>query len=133
MFGLSKVKFFVLLAIIVVVAASASAFAAENTVGPSTAGEGDADITGYTIDDVEYTFNALDPTMIDAIDFSVTPDEGGAAASYVTAKVKSNWYGCSQVGVTNIWTCDTDATPGPQLMAADAENLDVVASANKHS
>ena len=120
-------NFKVLFVIIVVVILSAAtyAFAAENTVPDTKAGDGTGTVSGYTVTDVVYTLTATTPTTLDSVSF----DLGAAAA---TGNVKAQlvattgtWYTCTQVGVTTVWTCDTTG-----LTASSIDQLRVVAASN---
>lgn len=59
---------------ILVVAASAYAFAAANTVPDSNVGYGDSTVSGYTVSDIVYNYNATAPTTLDSIAFVLTSD-----------------------------------------------------------
>ena len=110
MFRNFKVLLIVFVAI--VIAGSAYAFAGTNTVTTATkAGEGSAVVSGYTITDVVYTFNATDPTMIDTVTLTTS-----ALATVVKVKLVAEggaWYGCTEVALSNglDWTCNTSAAP----------------------
>lgn len=115
---------FVLL-IIAAVSVAAYAFAAANTVPDTKAGDGSGTVSGYTVTSVVYTLNGTDPSTLDSVEF----DLGAAAA---TGKVKvqlvattGNWYTCTQVGVTTVWTCSTTG-----LDVSTIDQLRVVAASN---
>ena len=118
-----KVLFVVI--VVVILSAATYAFAAENTVPDTKAGDGTGTVSGYTVTDVVYTLTATTPTTLDSVSF----DLGAAAA---TGKVKAQlvattgtWYTCTQVGVTTVWTCDTTG-----LTASSIDQLRVVAASN---
>lgn len=48
-------------------------FAAANAVPASTAGDGNAAITGYAVTNVHYTLNGGNPSTIDNVTFTLTP------------------------------------------------------------
>lgn len=111
--------------VVIVIASSAYAFAAANTVPDTKAGDGLGTVSGYTVTGIVYTLNATDPSTLDSVAF----DLGAAAA---TGKVKAQlvattgtWYTCTQVGVTTVWTCSTTG-----LTASSVNQLRVVASSN---
>lgn len=111
--------------VVIVIATSAYAFAAANTVPTTKAGDGVGTVSGYTVTGVVYTLNATDPSTLDSVAFDL-----GAAAG--TGKVKAQlvattgtWYSCTQVGVTTVWTCITTG-----LTASSVDQLRVVASSN---
>jgi hypothetical protein len=111
-----KVLLVVLVAI--VLAASAYAFAASNTVNTPKAGEGFSLISGYTVD-VAYNLNASDPTLLDSVDLTLN-----AAATDVKIKLvaaSSTWIDCSGSGTA--WTCNTT---GQTISGID--RIDVVAT-----
>jgi hypothetical protein len=107
-------SFKVLLAVfaVIVIAGSAYAFAGANTVTtPSKAGEGSATISGYTITNILYTFNATDPTKINKVTLTTS-----ALATVVKIKLVADtggtWYACTDTASAGLsWTCDTSAAP----------------------
>jgi hypothetical protein len=110
-------SFKVLLAVfaVIVIAGSAYAFAGANTVTtPSKAGEGSATISGYTITNILYTFNATDPTKIDKVTLTTS-----AHATFVKIKLVADtgtWFTCADTDLVEpydgtSWTCNTSAAP----------------------
>jgi hypothetical protein len=125
MFGLSRVKLFVLLAIIVVVVASASAFAASNTVTEHSAGAGKATVSGYTVSLLKYNLDTADPTQIDSVEFKLDKDDAVKGKDAVWANVQldsvgKTWYSC--VLTDSLFTCDA-----PVAMSTTDE-LNIIAS-----
>lgn len=117
-----KVLFVVLVA--TMLAVSAYAFAAANTVPTTKAGDGAGTISGYTVSNVVYNLNASDPSLLDSVDLTLD-----AAAVNVTIKLVaagSTWYDCTVVSGNN-WTCDTSS---PAQTVASMDELEVVASSN---
>lgn len=115
-----------LLPLFVLLAGAIYGFAAANTVPESGAGDGEGDISGYTASDITYTLNATDPTMIDAVSFSLAPSAGADDPVTVKAKLVSSsttWFDCSLSGAT--WTCDTSAG---SVTVLSADELRVVAA-----
>lgn len=115
-------KRFVLAALVSgVVASSAYAYTASNTVPVSSAGSGSGAISGYTATNVSYTLNTSNPQNIDAVTFTISP------TTTTTVKVQlvggGSWYSCSNSGGSV--TC---ATTSPQATAATANQLTVVAT-----
>lgn len=105
-----------------VLAAGAYAYTAQNTVPDTRAGDGAGTITGYDVTGVEYTLNATDPSVIDAVSFTTD-----APATTVKAKVVSaetSYADCTSADDTT-WTCDLTAT-SPAVAAAD--ELTVIAT-----
>lgn len=99
-----------------ILAAVAYGFAASNTVPVSGAGDGDGTISGYTIGAVQYTLDS-DPTLIDEVSFTVTPNGGAGAATVVKVSLVSGggFFDCTLAG--NTATCDIAG--GVSVLAAD--------------
>src|SRR4051794_18505747 len=79
---LLRIRFVVILALALILAAVAYGFAAANTVPTSNAGDGSATISGYTITAVHYALNATNPANLDSVSFTIAPavPAGGAVA-----------------------------------------------------
>lgn len=108
--------------VVIVIASSAYAFAAANTVPDTKAGDGAGAISGYTVSAVVYNLNASDPSSLDSVDFTLD-----AAATNVQIKLVaagSTWYDCVVVTGNN-WTC---TTTGATVSSMD--ELTVVATSN---
>lgn len=117
-----RTKRFALAALIAgVVASSAYAFTATNTVPASNAGSGSGAISGYTATNVSYTLNASNPQNIDAVTFTISPTT--TATVKVQLAAAGSWYSC-----TNTAGSVSCATTSPQATAAAATQLTVVAS-----
>ena len=117
-----KVLFVLLVAI--VLAVSAYAFAAANTVPTTKAGTGAGAISGYTVSNVVYNLNTSDPTQLDSVDLTLD-----AAATNVQIKLVaagSTWYDCTNTS-GNVWNCDTTT---PAQTVASMDELEVVANSN---
>ena len=119
-----KVRYLAVLALVLIMAASAYAFAAANIVPESGAGDGNNTISGYTVTNVSYTLNATTPSNIDSVKFNIAPTASAQAPTTVKAKLvtSGSWFSCSQVSGTQ-WSC---AVSGVTALAAD--NLQVVAA-----
>jgi len=134
----------VLLAGVAVAAAAAatSAFTASNTVVPSVAGYGQAEVTGATVTNVHYVVNDDDGDVVDAVEFTTTTDITGAvstmslrtgATAGVGGTVVGDPYACTVKDAwdaldptpTVVLTCDTSATP-LSFTAFNAVGLTVV-------
>ena len=121
---LRNLKVLSVVMVAILLAASAYAFAAANTVPTTKAGAGAGAISGYTVSNVVYNLNAADPTLLDSVDLSLD-----AAATNVQIKLVaagSTWYDCTN-GSGNDWSCDT-TTPAQTVAAMD--ELEVVANSN---
>jgi hypothetical protein len=122
MFNSRMSKLFIVLIVVLVFATATYAFAATNTVPPTTAGEGAGAISGYTVSAIAYNLNATTPSNIDTVTFTLS-----AAATTVKASLTGaagTFYNCTVVSGNN-WSCNTaGATVGP------ATNLDIIAKDN---
>jgi hypothetical protein len=113
-----------------VVAGSAYAFTAANTVPSSTAGAGASTVSGYTVTGLHYALDATTPANIDSLTFTVSPviPSSGTGKVIVSAALSTG-------GPTN-YNCTTDttgatvtcATTSPQLTAALLTGVTVVAA-----
>ncbi len=91
----------------------------------TTAGEGSAAVSGYTITNIAYSLNGTTPSNIDAVTFTATADNGSAATALSTIKVEfdsgSGYYDCTRTGgvapAHNI-SCNTTT---PQLTVANTD------------
>jgi len=119
---LLRLKNFVLVVPVLILAASMYAFAAANTVPTSKAGDGAGAVSGYTVSNITYFTEDgdSDPATLDRIDFDLD-----AAAN--TTKVKpdqssSTWFGCTNPSGTS-WSCTITSTN-----TADVDEIRVVAT-----
>ena len=108
--------------VIVIVSASAYAFAAQNTVADSAAGYKANVIPGYTVTNIAYDLDATDPTLVDAITFAVAPSSGTVVAGAVKV----------QTATSGSWpTCTLVAGTAPSMTATctftDLELIDLTA------
>jgi hypothetical protein len=123
-----KVRYLAVVLLVLIVAASAYAFAAANVVPESGAGDGAATVSGYTVTGVTYTLNTADPSKIDAVKFDIAPTAGAAAPTTVKIQLitSGTWFGCT-VGTPappkTPWTCSVTA-----VTASAANNLRIVAA-----
>jgi hypothetical protein len=125
-----KGKFAIAFVAMFVVAGSAYAFTAANTVPNSTAGAGASTVSGYTVSGLHYALNATTPANIDSLTFTVSPviPSSGSGRVIVQAALSTG-------GPTN-YTCTTDTTGAtvtcptttPQLTAALLTGVTVVAA-----
>jgi len=122
MFSSRTIKVAVVALFIAILAGTAYAFAASNTVPDTKAGDGQGTVSGYTITAVAYTLNATDPSSLDKVTFDV-----GAAAVTVKAQLVATtgtWYACTK-GTGTTWSCDTTG-----LTVSSIDQLRVVAASN---
>lgn len=120
-----NVRNFVAVVVTLIFVVSGQAFAAQNVVPTSAAGDGDADISGYTISNVKYTLDTTNPANLSKVAFSIAPTAGGAVPTTVRAKVvsSSTTYATCAVTTGTNWEC---ALSGATAAAAD--ELRVIAS-----
>ncbi len=97
-------KVLITVLVILVLAGGAYAFAASNTVPDSSAGYAGKTVAGYTIDVLKYDLNVDNPTSVDAITFTITPDGVNAVAAS-TVKIQT-----STVALHDSWTTCTFTT-----------------------
>jgi hypothetical protein len=105
-----------------ILASSAYAFTATNTVPATQAGSGSGTISGYTATAVTYTLNATTPTNIDAVAFTIAPTT--TATVKVQLAAAGTWYACTNA--SGSVTCNT--TVGTQATVVGATTLSVVAA-----
>ena len=113
--------------LLAIMAGTAYAFNATNTVNQSAAGDGKATIGGYTVGAITYAIDASSPQNLDSVSFSLTPSIAGAPVA-TTVRVSlvggTDWLAfgnCIIAGGT--WTC---TTAGTTVVAATS--LEVVAT-----
>ncbi len=107
-------------AVSLVLATAAFAFAASNTVPTTTSGDGANTISGYTITSVSYGLDTTNPGNIDTVTFTISPT--AAATVKIQLVTGGTWYSCT-VGSAGAVTCTTTGAT-----VAAANNLRVVAS-----
>jgi hypothetical protein len=102
-----------------IVAASGFAFAAQNTVAGSRAGDGAGNVSGYNVTAISWDLNDADPQAIDDVTFTLD-----AAANEVRVRVRESVDGWSG------WTAPGDCTGGPaytcNLTGLNLETVEVV-------
>lgn len=83
MFRFNSSKLFIIALIIMILATSAYAFAANLTItGTANAGEGSTTINGYTVSGVTYTYSTDDPSVISFVDFTISPAATKAGVAF---------------------------------------------------
>jgi hypothetical protein len=128
MFRNFKVLFGLLAAL--VIAGGAYAFAAANTVPDSAAGYKANVVPAYTVSGIVYDLDATDPTLVDAITFSISPSSGTVVAAIVKAQTETggSWTDCDLVAgeaPAKTVTCTYGS-----LELADVTALNIVASSS---
>ena len=123
-------NFKVLLSVLVVlvIAGSAYAFAAANTIEASSVGSGTSTVSGYVVSNVEYNFAAGDPTEVTSIEFDLDKAAGTVKiqldSTAVTGDTDWDWAPCT------ISTLHVTCTPSATLLTSAIKNLNVAASSN---
>lgn len=112
MFDVRPFKMFVVLLMVLAFATAAFAFAANNSVPPSYAGEGSSITSGYTVTNVVYNLNTTTPSNVDSVSFTLN-----AAASTVKVRLVTtgSYYSCTNPSGFN-WNCGTS---GVTVLAAN--------------
>jgi hypothetical protein len=123
-----NLKVLLIALMVIAIAGSAYAFAAANTVPATTAGSGASAVGGYTVSNVVYDLDATDPTIVDAITFSISPDTGSekAVAVLVQTAAAGGWLSCTLADGT-LPAVDVTCTYGA-LLLEDVTALNVVAN-----
>lgn len=108
-----RLRYLVILALLVGGLSVGFAAAAQNTVESSSAGDGFAEISGFDITAVKYSLNEKNPQNIDSVSFNVSGGEGKPAT--VKAKLVSSgstWFDCASTNDASpyAFTCATDDT-----------------------
>ena len=123
-----NLKVLLIAVFVLALAGSAYAFAAANTVPDSTAGSGASTVGGYTVSNIVYDLDSADPTVVDAITFSISPDSGSekAVAVFVQTQAAGSWTSCTLADGT-LPAVDVTCTFGA-LALEDVTALNVVAN-----
>jgi hypothetical protein len=121
-------KVLLLALVVIVIAGSAYAFAAANTIPANNVGSGASTVSGYVISNIEYNFAAGDPTQIATIEFDLDKPAGTVKiqldATAVSGDTDWDWTTCA------ISTLHVTCTPGSTLLTADIKDLNIAASTN---
>ncbi len=105
--------------VIVLVAAGALAlatyaFTAANIVPGSQAGDGTGAITGYTVSNIAYQLDSLNPANIESVSFDLNGPAGTVKAKLVAAS--GTFTDCTNTG-GNSWSCNVE--PDPTVLSVD--------------
>jgi hypothetical protein len=121
-------KFLLFVLAILVLAGSAYAFAASNTIEASSVGSGVSTVSGYAVTNVVYNFATNDPTEVTSIEFDLDKAAGTVKiqldATAVTGDTDWDWATCTSSSLHV--TC----TPATTLLTTSIKNLNVAASSN---
>jgi hypothetical protein len=123
-------KLMILFAIVIAIGGGVYVFMSSDTVPTTTAGSGRSAVSGYAVTNLHYTLNAISPTNIDSLTFTISPAVLSTSSSKVTVSTALN------TGGPNTYTCTTDtaglmvtcATTGPQLTADKLTGVTVAAA-----
>lgn len=100
------------------------AFTAANAFpqGGGRAGDGNAAISGYSVTNVKYTLDALDPSKIASYQFDLVDQPATTVKAKILA-AQTTWDACTKATTGNTWTC----TPPLGTTVVSADNLRVIA------
>lgn len=122
-----NIRFLAVLALAFVAATAAYGHAASNSVTSKAAGDGSANISGYTVGGSGYTLNSTNPDKIDIAKFDVT----GSKPATVKLQLVSTgaWFDCTTASTTSpyAYTCGS-ATAPLGVAVSSANQLRVVAA-----
>jgi hypothetical protein len=96
-------KRLVLLGVFGLLAVATYGFAAANTVPASNAGDGQAAISGFTVSNVHYTLDTVNPQNVSEVSFTLSPSLPAGGASRISLDGGTSWLGagaCS--GLTSV-------------------------------
>ena len=115
-------KFGVLFVVLVVliIAATAYAFAASNTVPATKAGAGIGVVSGYTVSGIVYNLDTSDATQLTSVEFDL--DAAATSARIKLVAAGTTWYSCTNV--VNHWTCAVS----PTIDFSTVDELNVIAA-----
>jgi len=107
------------------IATAAYGFAAANTVPATNAGDGSGAVSGYAASNVVYVLESADPTKLDSVTFTLTPQNGGATPGTVKVQLINGgtWYTASNT-TGNDWIVDPAAG---SLSVSAVDTLHIVA------
>ena len=123
-------KILLIVVVVVIVSASAYAFAAANIVPDSAAGYKANVVPGYTVTEIVYDLDAVDPTVVDNITFKIAPTSGTVVAAIVKVQTVTagTWTDCGLVAGTAPSMTVTCAYGALNLI--DVTALNIVASSS---
>ena len=107
MFRFRSSKLFIVVLVVLVIATSAYAFAATNTVPTSRAGEGSGIISGYTVSNIVYTFDTANPSNLTTVTFDL---DNPAATVKVSLTAAGTLQNCTSATPFTHWSCTLTGT-----------------------
>jgi len=102
MFRFRSSKLFLVVLVVLVLATSAYAFAATNTVPASRAGEGSGVISGYAVSNISYAFDTATPSNLTPVAFDLDNPATDVKVSLTAAGTLQN---CTSAVPFTHWTC----------------------------
>ena len=117
---LRKFGFLFVALVAIVIAATAYAFAASNTVPATKAGAGIGVVSGYTVSGIIYHLDTADATQLTSVEFDL--DAAATSARIKLVVADTTWYSCTNV--VNHWTCAVS----PSVAFSTVDELNVVAA-----
>ena len=118
-------------------AVGGAAFTAVNTVPQTSAGEGAATISGFTLTNINYALDPTNPPNVNTVTFTATADNGDGVNTSLLVFIEfvngsGDWYLCGRVGgapPAHDISCDTtpaNANTDVQLTAVAANTFTAV-------
>ncbi len=119
-------KTFISLLVLAIIAAAVYGFTATNNIPESGAGEGSGVISGYTVSNIHYTLDAVNPIYLQFVTMDVAPTGNSDPAStvYISFLGFDIWFDCSST-VSPTWNCDLGEAHIP---VSDLPELQVIAA-----
>ena len=116
--------YLILIGLVLILAASAYAFAAANTVPVTGAGDASSATSGYAVSGVTYTLGPTNFGVIDKVTFALAAISGAPAPATVKIQLVTGgtWYNCTFT--TPSWNCSIAGA----VTVAGADTLRVVAA-----
>ena len=86
-------------------------YANSNTVPGSSAGDGQAAISGYTVSNVHYALDPNNPTNVASVSFTINPalPSGGTGTARISLTGGSTWLAVNACSGTTTVTCTASA------------------------
>jgi hypothetical protein len=121
---------FLVVIMLLVLAAVAYGFAATNNVEGSAAGDGSEAVSGYDITNIHYVLDSGNPALVSSVQFQMAVEAGGAGDDAATVYVEldsdaGNWYSCN---VSSYPTVTCDLSGGSVSVGSTFTELRVVAA-----
>ena len=116
-------RFIAVAAVVAAVALAGSAYTNTNTFAAEPrAGAGSQSISGYEVSDVHYDLNAVDPQLVDSLDFTLSAVPGPNATIKYRLNDTAEWSG----DCVNVAAAVSDCAAPVGSTVASVTNLTVV-------